>query len=227
MNSIFEWLSTALGEHVGIAILAASGWGVASVALSPCHLASVPLAVAFLRRDGRGSTLAISLSLSLGVLASLAVVGAITVAAGRIAGDLWGLGPWIASGALLIAGLYLLNVLAIPSSFTIHPDRIPHNKFGAILLGLLLGVTLGPCTFAFFAPIFAAAFGAADRNLALSTGLVAAFIVGHTLAITAAGLLGLKLSGWISRGGIATARLRSVAGIALLASSVYVIATTP
>jgi len=227
MNAIMEWLSAALQQHVGIALLAAVGWGVASVALSPCHLASVPLAVAFLRRDGRGSALGTSLALALGVLASLAVVGAITVAAGRIAGDLWGLGPWIAASALLIAGLYLLDVITLPSSFTIHPERIPRNGRGAVLLGLLLGATLGPCTFAFFAPIFAAAFGAAETDLPLSTGLVSAFALGHTLAITLAGLIGLNLSRWIRRGGVATARMRSLAGAVLVALSVYVIAMTP
>ena len=227
MTSIFEWLSTALEAHLGLALLAASGWGLASVALRPCHLASVPLAVAFLRRDGRGSTLGTSLSLAVGVLASLAVVGAITVAAGRIAGDLWGLGPWIAAGALLLAGLYLMGVLAVPTRYALNPDRIPRNLWGAVLVGLLLGVTLGPCTFAFFAPVFAIAFGAAAADAALSAGLIAAFAAGHALAIVAAGLLGMKLSGWISRGGTATARLRGVAGAALIASAIYVIATTP
>ena len=95
------------------------------------------------------------------------------------------------------------------------------NGWGALLLGLLLGVTLGPCTFAFFAPVFAVAFGVASRDVALPSALVGAFAAGHTLAIAGAGLLGLKLSGWLRRGGPATARARGAAGWALLAAAVY------
>jgi len=227
VNAIFEWLSAALEAHTGVALAAAFAWGVASIALSPCHLASVPLAVAFLRRDARSGALRISLALAAGVLASLVVIGVVTVAAGRIAGDLWGAGPWIAATALLLAGLYLLGVLQIPTSFTIDQDRIPRNARGALLVGLFLGVTLGPCTFAFFAPVFATAFSSAESHVALSSGLVAAFAAGHTLAIALAGLFGLKLSTWLSRGGTFSARLRAAAGVLLLASAIYVIATIP
>jgi cytochrome c-type biogenesis protein len=227
VNSIFEWLSISLSEQLGLALIAACGWGVVSIAFSPCHLTSVPLAIAFLRRGGHGSTLGTSLLLALGVLGSLAVIGVVTVAAGRIAGDLWGLGPWVAVAVLLLAGLYFLDVINVPSGLTIHSDRIAPNGSGAVVLGLLLGVTLGPCTFAFFAPVFAAAFGSAEQSLVLSAGLVSAFAVGHTVAIAVAGMLGLKLSGWISRGNLATRYLRSLIGIALLASAIYVIAKIP
>lgn len=227
MNAIFEWISAGLEAHTPFALLAATAWGLASVGLSPCHLTSVPLAVGFLHGGGRSSVLGISLALAAGVLASLALVGAITLVAGRIAGDLWGIGPWVAAAVLVIAGLYLLGVVQFPSHMTIHQDRIPRTTWGALLVGGLLGVALGPCTFAFFAPVFAAAFGAAEAHPALSVALVTAFALGHTIAIAGAGLLGLKLSGWISRGGTAMTRARGVAGVALLLSGIYVIATIP
>ena len=227
MNSLFEWLSTALETHSAWALFAALGWGLTSVALSPCHLASVPIAVSFLSTEGRHSALRTSLELALGVLVSLAAVGVVTVAAGRIAGDLWGVGPWIAVGSLLFAGLYLLGVVQLPSSLQIHQERIPRTTLGAILVGLLLGVTLGPCTFAFFAPVFAVAFGLAEQQIGLSSALVASFALGHTLAIATAGVLGLKLSKWISHGGTTMARVRGLAGAALLLSAIYIIATIP
>ncbi len=227
MNTIFPWLSEALNQHALVASAAAVGWGLASVALSPCHLTSVPLAVAFVRRDVRASTLRLSLALALGLLVSLAVVGAATVAAGRIAGDLWGLGPWLAASALLLAGLFLLDALSLPSFLSIPPDRIPRNSWGAALMGLFLGVTLGPCTFAFFAPVLAAALGIAQSDTLLPVVLISAFSLGHVAAVVMAGQLGLRLSAWISKGGGATARLRGLAGSALLACAVYVIATLP
>ncbi len=227
MNSFFEWLSVSLEAHAALAVFAAVAWGAASVALSPCHLASVPLAVSFLQQNGKSGALGISLSVAVGILGSLLLVGAVTVAAGRIAGDLWGLGPWIAVTALLLAGLYLLGVLEIPTRFSLHQERIPKNKRGGLLVGLLLGVTLGPCTFAFFAPVFAAAFGTAAGSVGLSLALVGGFAAGHTIMIAAAGMLGLKIGAWLRNTGTTTRRLRSTMGVLLVLSGLYLIVTIP
>ena len=227
MNALFEWLTAALGAHAPLALTAALFWGIASVALSPCHLSSVPLAVAFLRRDDQKSALAISAALAAGVVASVALIGAITVAAGRIAGDLFGLGPWLLAAALLLGGLYLLGALELPTSLNIDQERIPKNTRGALLVGLFLGATLGPCTFAFFAPVFGAAFSTAKTGALLASALVAAFTIGHALSITVAGLLGLRLQGFLRRTGRASSVLRHSAGIALVAAGIYTIATAP
>lgn len=227
MNSLFEWLSAGLEAHAVWALIAALGWGLASVALSPCHLASVPLAVAFVRRDGHSTALRVSLALALGVFTSLLAVGAVTLAAGRIAGDLWGVGPWITAILLLLAGLYLLGVLELPGGLALNQERIPRNTKGALLIGLLLGVTLGPCTFAFFAPVIAAAFSQASGALMFSGALLGAFSLGHVAAVAAAGVLGLKVSAWLTRGGRASATVRHLGGTALLITALYVIATAP
>ncbi len=227
MNSFFEWLSVSLESHAALAVFASIAWGFASVALSPCHLASVPLAVSFLRKDGKSGALGTSFSVAVGILGSLVVIGAVTIAAGRIAGDLWGFGPWIAVVVLLLAGLYLMGVLQVPTHFRIQQDRIPRNKRGGLLVGLLLGVTLGPCTFAFFAPVFAAAFGTAARGMGMSMALVAGFAFGHVVTVTAAGLVGLQVGGWLRRAGTTTKWLRTAMGVLLLFSGLYLIVTIP
>jgi len=227
VSGIFESLSGAVGGTAAVALLGAFAWGLVSVALSPCHLASVPLAVAFVRRDGAGSRSGMRAVLALGVLASLALVGAVTVAAGRIAGDLWGVGPWLAALALLLCGLYLLGALELPGQFALRQDRIPRNRCGALVIGLFLGLTLGPCTFAFFAPVLAVSIGAAGESPAFSSALVAAFALGHALAIATAGMLGLRVGEWIRRGGVIAARLRALTGVVMLACAILLIATTP
>jgi cytochrome c-type biogenesis protein len=40
----------------GIAFVAAFVWGILSIVLSPCHLASIPLIVGFIDEQGRIST---------------------------------------------------------------------------------------------------------------------------------------------------------------------------
>ena len=75
----------------GFALPAAFAWGVLSVALSPCHLSSVPLVVAYMSGgaelpSGRGA-LWISSAFAAGILGSIALIGMVTAAAGRMLGD--------------------------------------------------------------------------------------------------------------------------------------------
>src|SRR5512146_3138471 len=108
-------LLTAFGRafeaSAALALPAAFAWGVLSVALSPCHLSSIPLVVAYMSGGdelpaGRRAVF-LSGSFSLGILASIAAVGALTVAAGRMAGDVGPLGTWLLAGVFFAVGLNL------------------------------------------------------------------------------------------------------------------------
>lgn len=231
MGDLFEWLSTSLTLDPLTGLLAAVAWGVVSVVLSPCHLATVPLAIAFLgkRSEGGGALsrpAGLSAVFALGTLASLLAVGAITVLSGRIAGDLWGVGPWLAAGLLLLAGLVMLDVVALPASWGLSQDRVPGGPRGAALLGASLGVTLGPCTFAFMAPVLAVAFDpTVGQGAALA--LMLAFGLGHTLAIGVAGLLGIRVGGWLRSTERVTRWGRASAGALLVLAGLYLVATAP
>ena len=52
VDSIFEFLSSALSGNVYTALFASFGWGIISVLLSPCHLSSIPLVVGFINSQG-------------------------------------------------------------------------------------------------------------------------------------------------------------------------------
>jgi cytochrome c-type biogenesis protein len=56
-----------------------------------------------------------------------------------------------------------------------------------LLLGLAFGLALGPCSFAFLAPVIGIAFQAAAAGAALPAGLFAAYAAGHGLVIVLAG----------------------------------------
>ena len=90
MEALFTFLTQAVESTPGIALGAAFVWGVLSILLSPCHLASIPLIVGFIDEQGRTTPLrafVISLLFSTGILATIAAIGAITAAAGRMMGD--------------------------------------------------------------------------------------------------------------------------------------------
>ena len=90
MEKLFTTLTHAVEGTPAIAIIAALVWGVLSILLSPCHLASIPLIVGFIDQQGRISTrraFYISSLFAVGILITIAGIGAVTAAAGRMLGD--------------------------------------------------------------------------------------------------------------------------------------------
>src|SRR5512142_2883025 len=116
METLFIRLTDAMTGAPWLALLAAAGWGVASLVLSPCHLASIPLIVGFIADRGRTAprqALTLALLFALGILGAIAAVGGVTALAGRMLGDV---GPWASYGVaavLVLVGLHLLGVLPL------------------------------------------------------------------------------------------------------------------
>jgi cytochrome c-type biogenesis protein len=65
--------------------------------------------------------------------------------------------------------------------------RSGKGVWAAITLGFLLGIALGPCSFAFMAPILGIVFSAAGTQLIFALSLVLSYIIGHCLVIILAG----------------------------------------
>ena len=93
----------------------------------------------------------------------------------------------------------------------------------ALLLGLLFGVAVGPCTFAYMAPILGVTFRVAGREPLYALSLLLAYGVGHTGVIVVAG----TSSGWVQRwldwneASRGATLLRRVCGVLVLAGAVY------
>jgi cytochrome c-type biogenesis protein len=189
MEAIFIWLSDAMTGARWIALLAAAGWGVASLVLSPCHLASIPLIVGFIAERKDTSTRQAffhSLLFALGILLSIAAVGGITAAAGRMLGDV---GPWAnyaVAAVLVLVGLHLMSLLPLPWKQGLSLPRF-QGKSAALLLGLIFGIALGPCTFAYLAPVLGVIFSVARTQPGFAAALILAFGIGHCLLIVIAG----------------------------------------
>ncbi len=90
MQQLFTTLTRAVEGTPAIALGAALVWGILSILLSPCHLASIPLIIGFINGQGRISTkraFIISTLFAIGILTTIAGIGVITAAAGRMLGD--------------------------------------------------------------------------------------------------------------------------------------------
>jgi cytochrome c-type biogenesis protein len=225
MERLFTLLTHAV-EGAPLPALAASFlWGVLSILLSPCHLASIPLIVGFIDEQGRISTrraFAIALLFAVGILITIALVGVITALAGRMLGDIGGCGNYLIAAILFAAGLHLLDVIPLPFS---GPGGVNIKKKGALaafILGLIFGIALGPCTFAFMAPVLGVTFKFADSYGAL---LLLLYGVGHWSVIVLAGTFTEAVQHYLnwnerSRGAII---LRRACGVLVLLAGIYIV----
>ena len=191
ISSVFVWLSEAMQGSIGVALIASLVWGILSIILSPCHLASIPLIVGFVDRQGKISykrAFMISTLFSLGILLTIAGVGIITASMGRMMGDVGKYGSYVVALIFLVIGLNMLDVIPLPFAGKIgQPNFQKKGLMAAFMLGLVFGIALGPCTFAFIAPVLTLSFSIASTNFILATLLILLYGVGHCSVIILAG----------------------------------------
>ena len=190
MEQLFTWLSRAVEGSAGLALCAAFTWGVLSIVLSPCHLASIPLIVGFIGQQGRIATrraFGISFLFALGILITIGVIGIITAAAGRMLGDVGRYGNYFVAVIFFVVGLYLLDAIRLPIPGAAQPGMKRKGLLAAFVLGLVFGVALGPCTFAYMAPMLAVTFKLSATNLSYGILLLLFYGMGHCAVIVVAG----------------------------------------
>jgi cytochrome c-type biogenesis protein len=229
---LFTALSHAVEGSAGLALAAAYVWGVLSILLSPCHLASIPLIVGFIDQQGRITTrraFTISLLFAVGILVTIGVIGAITAAAGRMLGDVGGWGNYAVAVVFFVVGLHLLDAIRLPLPGAAQPGMKRKGMLAALILGLIFGVALGPCTFAYMAPMLAVTFRLAATNLSYGILLLLVYGVGHCSVIVLAGTFTEVVQHYLnwnetSKGAVI---LKKVCGVLVLLGGLYLIYTAP
>ena len=196
MIDVFDTLTRAVSGQFYLALAASFSWGVLSIILSPCHLTSVPLVIGYISKQNEASgkrSALLALSFAVGVLITIALIGLVTASMGRLMGDVGVWGTWLAAGLLVTFGLYLMDIISLDwlSGSLPKIERAGHT--GALLLGLVFGIGLGPCTFAFLAPVLTVVIPMAQESLLKSFVLILAFGLGHSLVF----VIGGSLAGWI------------------------------
>jgi cytochrome c-type biogenesis protein len=189
-EGLFSWLAGALGDTLLLSMIAAFGWGVLSVVLSPCHLAGIPLVIGYISLNGqdrRRGAVTLAGSFALGTLVTVAGIGLVTVLLGKMAGDTGRWGTYLVSGVFIVMGLYLMDLLRLNWPAIRLSDEQKGGLRGSFILGMVFGIGLGPCTFAFFAPVLGAVFSLSSENRLFATLLVFAFAFGHVLVVALAG----------------------------------------
>ena len=232
IEQLFTALSHAVEGSPGLALGASFLWGMLSVVLSPCHLASIPLIVGFIDEQGRISTARAFLIATLfaaGILVTIGLIGAITAAFGRMMGDVGAWGNYFVAGIFFLVGLHLLDVIPMPWS---GPGQIGMKRKGlaaALILGLVFGIALGPCTFAYMAPILGVTFQVAATSFAYGVLLLLAYAAGHCAVIVFAGTFTEVIQqylNWNERSA-GTRIVKKVCGALVILGGFYLVYTSP
>jgi len=230
MEQLFTTLTRAVEGTPAVALASAFVWGILSILLSPCHLSSIPLIVGFIGGQGRISArraFIISALFATGILITIGAIGAVTAAAGRMMGDVGVYGNYLVAVIFFFVGLNLLDVIPMPWS---GPGRVGMKRKGmlaALILGLLFGIALGPCTFAYMAPMLAVTFRLAAVNLLYGVLLLGMYGAGHCSVIIFAGTFTevvQRYLNWNERSKGA-AILKKACGVLVLLGGVYLIYT--
>lgn len=232
LEQLLGSLSHAVNGAPLIALAAAAGWGILSILLSPCHLASIPLIVGFIDEQGRisaGRAFAISNLFAGGILLSITLIGGLTAMAGRMLGDLGPWGNWLVAGIFFLFGLHLWGLFPLPWSGAAQVGMQRRGLLAALLLGLIFGIALGPCTFAFMGPVLGVAFTEANTSMLYATALLFAYGLGHCAVIVFAGTCSNKIQQYLnwnerSKG---TIWLRRACALLVIAAGFWLIYAAP
>lgn len=227
---LFTWLTGALTQSPGIAIGAAFIWGVLSVILSPCHIACIPLIVGFIDGQGNittGRAFGLSFLFGLGILITIGIIGLITGLAGRMVGDIGGYGSYFVAVIFFAVGLNLLGVLPLPfmEGGAATPNYKRKGFLAAFILGLLFGIALGPCTFAYMATMLGVVFSIASTKIVFAISLLLAYGIGHCTVLVLAGTFTEVVEHYLrwnekSKGAVI---LKKACGVLVILGGIYLI----
>ena len=214
----------------GGTMLAALGcfiWGLVSVLLSPCHLASIPLIIAYVGGQEKAvqprQAGVYALLFSTGLFITIAVIGVVCAMLGRMMGDV---GIWfqVLVGIILIwVALGMLGVESCSMNGSLLYRLKVRGMAGAFILGLAYGILSGSCTFGFIAPILAIV--TVQAKIVTGVLLIVIFALGHCLPIVIAGSSTafvrrlLENSAWQSTG----SWFRKGAGVVIVLLGIYFI----
>jgi cytochrome c-type biogenesis protein len=229
MTSLFDWLTRSLENTPLIAVTASFFWGILSILLSPCHLSSIPLIVGYINDRGEITTRrAFSLAgiFSTGILLTIASIGVITSLIGRMLGDIGKVGNYFVAVIFFIFGFYLLGLLPLPFvNGTVQPGVKKKGFLSAFIIGLFFGLAVGPCTFAYMAPMLGITFQMASTRPVFAASLILFYAMGHCSIIMMAGTftnLIQKYLNWNekSKGAVI---LKKICGFLVILGGVYLI----
>jgi cytochrome c-type biogenesis protein len=189
LESLFLTVNDWIAGGSVIAALGCFLWGMISVVFSPCHLASIPLVVAYvggqqqILKSHRAAQYAVAFTL--GLFITIAIVGIVCAILGRMLGDVGNYWQILVGLVLVWVALGMFGVEKCSMSGSLLYRLNLRGIHGALALGLAYGILSGSCTFGFIAPILAII--TVQQKIATGILFILLFATGHCIPIVAAG----------------------------------------
>ncbi|MBW2346126.1 MAG: sulfite exporter TauE/SafE family protein [Deltaproteobacteria bacterium] len=189
LESVFLTVNEWIAGGTMIAAFGCFLWGMISVVFSPCHLASIPLIVAYvggqetLLKPKQAATY--SVAFTVGLFITIAIIGIMCALLGRMLGDVGNYWQILIGLVLVWVALGMLGVEKCSMSGNLLYKLNLRGMFGALVLGLAYGVLSGSCTFGFIAPILAIV--TVQEKVVTGVLFILLFAIGHCLPIVVAG----------------------------------------
>jgi cytochrome c-type biogenesis protein len=154
LSNVFE----AMYASGGLQFFGAFLWGIASVLLSPCGISIIPLVVGYIANTdtpSRKRAFVISCAFCLGIVVNLLLVAFVMSGVNMLLGGYERFLTLITAVVFIVMGLHLTGVIhvrfaALGSGGT---GRESQDVKGAVVLGIVSGLALGPCSIAYVSPV--------------------------------------------------------------------------
>lgn len=205
-------------------------WGICSVILSPCGIAAIPLVVGYIENadePGQWAAFKISCAFCSGIILNLMLVALVTSSFALIFG---GHEVWITvfvGFIFILMGAHMTGLIRLKwMSFRGNREQKERQGLrGALVLGILSGLAIGPCSVAYVSPVLSLAMAQAADHFVFAVSLVIAYALGYSLVLILSGTFAWLASGWLHsrRGHTALKTLNIVCGSALIAAGLYLI----
>ena len=189
IETFFMTVNQWMTGGASLAMVGCFVWGMVSVLFSPCHIASIPLMVAYVGGQKEQpkplQAMQYSIAFTSGLFISIAAVGIICAILGRMLGDVGNYWQILVGLVLIWVSLTMFEV----KGCSLGGGFLRRLKFkgllGALGLGVAYGTLSGSCTFSFIAPILAVI--TVQQQIASGVLMILLFAVGHCLPIVIAG----------------------------------------
>ena len=230
LNDVFT-IMTSSGP---VKLFGAFFWGMCSVILSPCGIAAIPLVVGYIQntdKPSRWQAFKISCAFCSGIVLNILLVGFVTSSFALLIGGKEAYLTLFVAAVFILMGLHLIGLIhlkffSLRKSGQAQKDR--SGLWGALTLGIVSGLALGPCTIAYISPVLSLAAAQATQSLSLAVGLVAAYALGYSAVLILSGTFAQLASGWLQseKGQRALKILNIVCGVVLIAVGIYLAHST-
>jgi len=218
LDKIFEIMFSSGGWQIAGAFM----WGMASVLLSPCGISLVPLVVSYIENTDtptRGRAFLVSCAFSLGIIFNLALVALITSGLGLLLGGYEKFLTVFVAVTFILMGLHLTGLIHVKifSLGSGAKGTESQNLRGAVIIGIVSGLAVGPCSIAYVSPVLSLAMSQA------SFMLVIFYALGYAAVLIAAGTFAQLFTKFLQseRGDKVLRVINILCGLALIAGGIY------